>query len=680
MATKRPPKILTLDTETIGLDGALKKIGIYDGVNKPKQGYTFEDIEDVIYFWYNNGYMPHIYIHNADFDLRKIPEVWELGNVIWSRTKKIGTKYARVQCKNYVIHDSLRLLPFSLEKLSKDFGLEHGKVDLWEAVQEAYPDQYTDKVDFLNRCDPDDPIYCLYLDYDVISLYELIYKLIEVSGIPEEDIIGCLSTASMSKYVLKNGYKGITFGDDIKTDYQYLTECQAWSSKKTMKWCNISYEDCEYKIREGFYGGRTEVFTPVLNEEWKDGERVITGYHYDVNSLYPFTMSLQSKLSGVLVGCDFPIGYPNFEDDSRICSRKWKRWLENHDGLGFIKATVNVPPQAIPPLPAKLGKLAFVTGIIQGTWTYNELEYAVKNCGVEVLEIHEMIHFKKTHQIFKRFVEVFYEMKSRGKIEGNPSLTAFAKLMLNTAYGWTVLRRDDKTALRDISMYEKYKDDDKFIIKNDEFGYIEIWDDVRSDSIQVQVGAYVTSYARLVLLDALRHAADRGTVYYCDTDSIVTSHPFPPEMVDPVALGKWDLESELYSGLFLQPKVYYEDKKGGKETIKFKGVSRKTQAQLKREKYEEIYNHLLNGDDFKMLIEQGRQTLPSLAVAQKKHIDPNQFKVTDKTIDLGAKGKRDFDYKQNRSKPWHMETLDDFKTFNFAKFDNPPEGKNLFGG
>lgn len=669
MATKRPPKILTLDTETIGLDGPLKRIGIYDGKSKPKLGYVFEDIEDVIYYWYNAGYMPHIYIHNADFDLRKLPEIWERGNVIWSRTKKIGTKYARVQCKDYVIHDSLKLLPFSLEKLSKDFGLEHGKVDLWEAVEKAYPGQYTDKVDFLNRCHPDDPIYTLYLEYDVISLYELIYKLIEVSGIPEENIVGCLSTASMSKYVLKNGYKGIIFGDGDKTDYEYLTTCQAWSSKKTMKQCSISYEECEYKIREGFYGGRTEVFTPVLRETILSGKKQIVGYHYDVNSLYP----------SVMIDKDFPIGYPQFEDDSRLCRRMWDKWLQYHEGLGYIKATVYIPPQDIPPLPAKLGKLAFVTGTICGTWTYNELEYAVINCGVEVLEIHEMIHFKRTHKIFKHFVSVFYEMKAEGKRTGNPSLTAFAKLMLNTAYGWTVLRRDDKTALRDISMYDKYKDDAKFIIKNDELGYIEIWDDVRSDSIQVQVGAYVTSYARLVLLDALRHAAQRGTVYYCDTDSIVTSKPFPPEMVDPVALGKWDLE-KLYSGLFLQPKVYYEDKENGKETIKFKGVSKKTQAEIKREKYEEIYQHLLNGDDVKLLIEKERMTLPSLAVAQKKHIDPNQFKITDKTIDLGAKGKRDFDYKENRSIPWHMDTLEDFNTFNFEKFNNPPEGPNLFGG
>lgn len=438
MAAKRPPKILTLDTETIDLDGPLKRIGIYDGFSEPKLGYTFEDIEDVIYYWYNAGYMPHIYIHNADFDLRKLPEIWYAGNVVWSRTKKIGTKYARIQCKNYVIHDSLKLLPFSLKKLSKDFGLEHGKVDLWEAVQEAYPNQYENEVDFLNRCDPDDPVYLKYLKFDVISLYELIYKLIEVSGIPEDKIVGCLSTASMSKYVLKNGYKGITFGDGEKTDYEYLVSCQAWASKKTMKQCSISYEECEYKIREGFYGGRTEVFTPRLMEKTdRYGNPRITAYHYDVNSLYPFAMSKQEELSGVIVGSDYPIGYPHFQSDSRLCKLDWDRWLKTHEGLGYIKATVFIPPQEIPPLPVKLGKLAFVTGTVVGTWTYTELEYAVKNCGVEVLEIHEMIHFKRTHKIFKRFVEVFYDLKVKGKEVGNASLTAFSKLMLNTAYGWT---------------------------------------------------------------------------------------------------------------------------------------------------------------------------------------------------------------------------------------------------
>lgn len=670
MANKKPPKIFTLDTETIGLDGPLKRIAIYDG-ETIAFGQCFGDVKWILEKWFDAGAMPHVYIHNADFDLRKIPEIFERGNVVWARTKKIGTKYAKVVCKNYVIHDSFKLLPFSLDKLSKDFGLEHGKLDLWEQIQQRCPGEYTDKVDFFNRCPANDPLYVEYLGYDVVSLYELIYKLIDVSGISEEDIVGCLSTASMSKYVMKNGYKGQPFGDPEKTDYQILTSCPAWSSPKKMKGGEISYQECELRIRQGFYGGRTEVFTPVLyGKTDPDGKKLITGYHYDVNSLYP----------SVMIDNEYPVGYPEFESDPAIIEMNWGKWMRRHIGLGFIECVVFVPKQKIPPLPAKMGKLSFVTGFIKGMWTYHELEYAVKNCGVQITEFISQIHFKKTHKVFHNFVATFFEMKAEGKRTGNSSLTAFAKLMLNTAYGWTVLRRDDKTALRDIKQLDKYKDTDKFILSNEELGYLEIMDTVFSDSIQCQIGAYVTSYARLVLLEALRHQAELGEVYYCDTDSIVCEYPMPDSMIDPIALGKWDCEAKLYSGLFLQPKVYTEEKEAAADTIKFKGVSKAVQQELDRGIYEDIFHLLEQGSDERYLIEKGRKTLPSLSVAQKRGIDPNTFKTMDKTIDLGAVGKRDFDYKNNISIAWHMDTIEAFEGFRFERDSNPPTAKNLYGG
>ena len=666
---KRPVKIITLDTETIGLDGDLKRIAIYNG-GKVIYGYTFEDILPAIMMEYECGYMPHIYIHNADFDLRKIPQVFERGNIVWSRTRKIGTKYAKIQCKYYTIHDSFKILPKALAKLSKDFNLEHGKLDLWEEVQKVYPGQYKDHVDFLNRCDKDDPVYLKYLGFDVISLYELIEKLMEVSGLDAEKFVTIISTASLSKFLLKNGWKDRRFQTGDKSDYEMLTTCKAWSSQKTMKFSNISYLECEYKMRDGFYGGRTEVFTPHCEErKGADGQPQITAFHYDVNSLYP----------SVMIDNPFPIGYPEFETDKRLIKQNWENWTEYHDGLGFIKAVVYVPPQTIPPLPCKLGKLAFVTGFLQGTWTYPELEYAVKNCGAEIVEFQEQIHFTRTYKIFHNFVSCFYEMKNEGKKSGNASLTEFAKLILNTAYGWTVLRRDDKTAFRDIKDLEKWKDTDRFIYVDEELGCLEIFDNVISDSIQVQVGAYVTSYARLVLLDALRKQAEIGIVYYCDTDSIICSEKMPPEMVDKYEIGKWDLEGELYSGLFLQPKVYTEHKVKS-ETIKFKGVSKSRQKELDRRFYDDIYRRLCDGDTGKLLVETGRQTLPSLAVAQKRHENPNILKVTDKQINLAAKHKRDIDFRTNVSKAWHMETLEHFQTFSFETFVNRPEDGNIFGG
>lgn len=655
---KHPVKILTLDTETIGFEGALKRIAIYDGV-EVAYGYTFTDVYPVIE-QYNKDFQVHVYIHNLDFDARKIPEIFERGNIKWSQTKRIGTKYAKIVCKDYILHDSFKILPMSLAKLSKDFALTYGKLDLWEEVQTAYPNQYENAVDFLNTCDPDDPIYLKYLGYDCISLYELLEKVMEVSGIPEDDFVKILSTASMSRYLFKNGYKGRIFKspDREKTDFEILTSMKAWSSQKPAKGTPYEWLEIEYHMRQGFYGGRTEVFKPVA----------ANAYHFDVNSLYPFAMLNE-----------YPVGYPSVETEPLLAANVFDHWQYDRIGLGYIKARVFVPMQTIPPLPAKIGKLAFVCGHIEGTWTFTELQYAIDQCGVEVEEVLETIYFKDTYPVFYNFVMCFYELKEQGAREKNDSLKAFAKLILNTAYGWTVLRRDDKTGLRDIKDLKKWEDKEEFILANEELGYIEIWDKVITDTIQVQVGAYVTSYARLVLLEALRSQAAIGEVYYCDTDSIVCSEPLPPSMVDEYELGKWDLEKTIEKGLFLQPKVYYE-KTAEEETVKFKGISKGRQKELDEDFYIELYGDLSSGERFNKIVEVGRASLPSLAVAQKRGDDPNKLKVIDKSIRIGVKQKRDIDFKNNTSTPHFMNSIDEFYNFNFEEFTNPPKAANLFGG
>lgn len=673
---KREIKLITLDTETIGLDGALKRIAIHDGY-RTVYGYTFEDVEPELIRWYRLGYSVHVYIHNLEFDARKIPKLLCKENTNWNQTIQIDGRYAKIACKYYTVHDSWRLLPKSLANLSKDFDLEHGKLDLWKSVQEHYPGQYENHVDFLNKCDPDDPIYLEYLGYDVISLYELLYKLLEVTGLTERELVNRLSTASLSKYLFRVGYKGKPFKTEgeSQTDFEIMTSMKAWSSTKeinnNLSSQTVSYLDIENKIREGYFGGRTEVFTThakrisetfnVLSTEYR--KEMICAYHLDVNSLYP----------SVMIDNEYPIGYPTFYDDSTIIKGLWDEWLNYHSGLGYIKAVVYIPKQFIPPLPAHMGKLVFPTGYVEGTWTYNELEYAVKNCGVEVLEFKEMIHFKHTFKVFHNFVKFFYDMKDEGKRTGNASLTALAKLILNTAYGWTVLRRDDKTELKNIDEKEKYME--RFNYEDEELGFINIDSTVFSDSIQPQVGAYVTSYARLILLDMLRRQSEKGTVYYCDTDSIVCDTMPPAEYVDKYAIGKWDLEAELYEGLFLMPKVYYEvkpavwDDKSSKyvwkNTVKFKGVSKDTQKQFDYDFYWNIYERLARGDTGTLLVEKDKELLRSISYAHKKGFDPNRLEYRDKNLNLGNVQKRKMDYEANTSEAWHMENLDMFHNFSF---------------
>ena len=643
---KKPVKLITLDTETYnGLVGGLKRIAIYDG-KEVTYGYKFMDIEPKLIEYNKQGFQVHIYIHNMEFDLRKIPQVFYADRIIWEKCFVINGKLATVACKHYTLHDSFKLLPMSLSKLSKDFGVEHGKLDLLDAVLETYPNQYEifdsdnnlDKngtlVNFLDKCPVDDELFLKYLGYDVISLYEILQILMDVSGVDLNTFVKKISTASLSRHVFKNGYKGNEFRTTgySKTDYDMMC---------SHKWTDEDMYIEEF-IRCSYCGGRTEVFKPVL-----DGQ----AYHMDINSMYPYVMYEK----------EFPIGEPEYIDNPKVAQAYFEQWLQFHEGLGFICCTVEIPKQNIPPLPVKMGKLTFPTGVVYGTWTYVELEYAIKNCGVKILEYREVCHFGRTFPVFKNFIGELYGIKQQATHNGNKSLRTFAKLFMNVGYGYTGMTRD-KTKLDTIDNINEY---DKIVAVNEELGFIEVPADVKSEYIQVQVASYVTSYARLVLLDALRKADENGTVYYCDTDSIVTDKPFPEEMLDPEKLGFWDVESKPIKGLFLRPKVYVELDNSGDVTKKFKGVSRETQAKMTYDDYTVLYDELQDLKKSEIVVEKNKLTMRSIMYMEKEGLDFSYYETRDKKMNLQTIEKRDINYAENWTKPHHFETEEDFQNFSY---------------
>lgn len=657
---KRPPKLFTLDTETYnGLIGGLKRIAIYDG-ERVHFGYKFSEVEGILTQAYDEGLQPFCYIHNIEFDLRKIPEVFQDNNVIWNNSVAIKNKIAKLDCKKYTFLDSLKILPMSLKKASKDFNVTHGKLDLWNAVQEKYPDQYSDLVDFLDRCNPDDPVYLEYLGYDVISLYEVIEKLIEVSGLPLDSFVKCMTTASLARRIYKEGYKGKLFKDpdQQKKDYDIL--------------CLYNYKnriEQENFFRAAYCGGRTEVFKMNMDTP---------GYHYDVNSLYPF----------VCMG-SFPIGKPRFSSSAQEAFDIFENWMQVHNGLGFLMAHVYVPMQNIPPLPAKMGKLCFPCGHLYGVWSFEELEYSIINCDVEIIEYIQTAHFPYTFPVFKNFISEFSELKIQADQEGNLALRTLCKLLMNTSYGYTGMRRDDKTKLIPIEKMSEYPSDE-IVTCCEDLGYAEAITEVKSPYIQVAVAATVTSRARLILLEALRYADAAGSVFYCDTDSIVTDVQLPDSWVDPRKLGKWALESTPEKGIFLLPKVYSElypvdqevaaqrwntGERSGLEKMdkfysinkKFKGVTKETQNSMEYSDYQRLYQDFLEGVKETVQIEEERLTMRSILYMHKKGMDMNHVEFRDKKLNLTNIQKRDMNFSENTTTPHYFSTLEDFDNFEFTK-------------
>lgn len=633
MAKKKPIKIYTLDTETYnGLVGGIKRIAIYDG-QSITYGYNFTDIKPYI-MEQAKHYKVHIYIHNMEFDARKMPELFEKGVINWEQSFILNGKVATITTDHFIMHDSFRLLPMSLSKLSKGFDVTHGKLDLWEEVQKVYPDQFENIVDFLDRCDRDNELYMKYLGYDVISLYEIIEKLLDISGIPLKDFVKRVSTASLSRYLFKNGWKEKQFADedghsdfDKLCAYDYTTDLEA-----------------EEFLRASYCGGRVEVFKMILEN----------GFHYDINSLYPYCM-LQA----------LPVGKPLHYFKSNIAKSYFETWLENKRGYGFLSCTVYIPPQHIPPLPVKMGKLTFPTGTVYGTWTFEELEFAVNECGVQILEFHEVIFYRRTYPVFKNFVETFYKLKEQASEMKNEALRTFAKLILNTGYGYTGMRRDDKTQLKD---YEKIFDSkNKVVYANEKLGFIECVSEIKARYIQVQIASAITSKARLCLLRALKSGEKIGNVFYCDTDSIVLDVPLPDHFVDDYEIGKFKLESRPDRAIFLKPKVYAEMFES--EThVKFKGVSRETQSTMDMTDYEMMLKELTNLDKDFIIVEKNRLTFRSIMYTQKKELDVNTYEVRDKKLNLKTVEKRHMNYAENYTQPLHFETEKDFEEFDYNNF------------
>ena len=278
----------------------------------------------------------------------------------------------------------------------------------------------------------------------------------------------------------------------------------------------------------------------------------------------------------------------------------------------------------------------------------------------------------------KNRLELAYQlMKEEGTITENYALRTFAKLLMNVGYGYTGMRRDDKTTLAPLEDMTKYG---SVVYADSELGFIEIPTEIKADYIQVQIASYVTSRARLVLLDALLKAEKSGaTVYYCDTDSIVTDKPFNDSIVDSSKLGFWDCENKPDKALFLRPKVYCEVVEN-ETNVKFKGISKETQKTLNYESYENLYAEMIRADKDSVVIEKNKTLLRSIMYMQKEHLDQLYYETRDKKINIKTIEKRKMNYKENYTKPYYFESVEAFDNFSFTRPNKEIEFDMTKGG
>lgn len=156
------------------------------------------------------------------------------------RTDKEGNRYVKFG-KKVTFYDSSALLPFSLDSITKNFGVEHKKLKIdYSKIKKVTPELRE------------------YLVHDLKGLYQSLYKFFQ------------------SDIIRKAGFSKTIASQALKVYQNYMPE------KFIYPLTGIG----DNFVRESYFGGRTEIFKPLYMQDHP------TEYikAFDVNSLYPAVM------------------------------------------------------------------------------------------------------------------------------------------------------------------------------------------------------------------------------------------------------------------------------------------------------------------------------------------------------------------------------------------------------
>ena len=604
----------TFDTETRGLFGKIFAWRAYDGQHL----IAGEKGEEAVKWLMSLSSEDHIYIHNLDFDLAKLMKSFLFVDL--DDCTVINRKFARATIiDGPTLHCSWHILRSSLANLSKSFDLG---ADAKRDLQEVLPlHGYRDKHDFFKRVKADDPLLSEYLDYDVISLHKIIAQLMDYAGLGEK-FFRINTTPQLAMKV---------FQANFKADYKALTSQ------------NVPYAYDDF-CRDCYIGADTQMFRPHMEH---------AGYHYDINSLYPFVMEAY----------EYPYGACRYEEGELAKSifGMTQKYPDRYPAY-LVEATVSVPKkEKYPSLPVHLAdKLIFPVGEITGHWTKPELEYALSR-GAKVLDIHRILMWRRTHDYFSRFIA----WAKQGKIESTGGKRQFYKDVMNSFYGklgmsmirQSYLKSSEENRERFVESLPVYEYESEFAGR-----FLEGWvalDPFKAPYVQPHIAAYVTAYARLELIKQIHHEEDRkNPVYYCDTDSIVVENPLEEIYTHDSDFGKWKMEAHIKEGIFLAPKLYAETHANDSITLKAKGVPKERREEEGFRWYRQALESLKRGQT-KLEFYSGGKRRMKIISAMKRGEDLDRQVDDEKTFNFSRRQKRNVDWMGNRSKPWDAKVFYD---------------------
>lgn len=427
--------------------------------------------------------------------------------------------------------DSLKLLPFSVKKIGKDFKLKHQKLDM-EYVGYRFPGC---------AITPEERHY---IANDVLVIKEAL------------------------NFMQAQGHDKLTIGACCLSEYKKLFTKEEWDQKfPNLYTCNIEDTNVGEYIRKTYKGGWCYVVPEKANREFRRH-----GTTCDVNSLYPSMMHSDS-------GNRYPVGEPTYwkGDIPKEALAKDKYYFVHVKTRFYIKEnmlpSVMIKGDALYPNREWLMSSDVVDSRIKGNERYlkqnrkryymdengivraarpdlyltmTDWELLQKHYNLEDTEIIDGMYFDTEIGLFDEYINKYAKIKQESK----GAMRQLAKLFLNNLYG--------KFATSTDSSYKvMYLNDEKELRS-----YVVPQHDKKPGYIPI--GSAITSYARAFTITAAQanyYGPDKPGFIYADTDSIhcdLEADEIVGAPKHPTKFNHWKYEASWDYAVFVRAKTYVE--------------------------------------------------------------------------------------------------------------------------
>jgi len=401
-------------------------------------------------------------------------------------------------------------------------------------------------------------IFCTQLEYDIVSLFQHLWKLVTVEFFSNRLIKANMEGVNVTFYDTLNHYKGsvkelgkligLPKLDFAPSDLEYCKRDTEITYRFAVMLQGF-YNDLKVNLKSTIGGESLELFRSrflkcsMIKPEEEDIEDFRSAYYggrvevYDMNEVESLTvLDINSLYSSVMKSNLFPFPEYYIKED---------RFKPNGVYFAEVESGIKLP---VLPWRNKYGKVFFPNGRFYGWWTYPELSYA-QSQGVEILRVIRGYRWLYEFDWFTEYVSYLWgkRQESKDKFENK-----MFKILLNSLYGKFAMGRE-KTVLKD------------GIFKT------ELLDPSPSSNYILSI--WVTSFARICLHKKIKEFQSKGCyVVYTDTDSIIYQGDY---IEDSKELGRFKLVGKFDRGKFLLPKLYWLER-DGKKIVKAKGIPQKS--------------------------------------------------------------------------------------------------------